>query len=79
VLLIELDFYICIIPQTIGIIPQERKKGSYLRVPEKGKFEDTKGVTRDRSSKKGRHYNDPKKTVKRKNRNLQNTMQKTKD
>jgi len=45
----------------------------------KEKFEDTKGVTRGRNLKKGRQYNDPKKNVKRKNNDLQNTLLKTKD
>jgi hypothetical protein len=42
-------------------------------------LEDTKGVIRNRNSKKDRKYNGQKKRNKGTNNNLQNTTQKTKD
>ena len=42
-------------------------------------FEDTKGVTRIRKSKKDRQHNDQKKKDKRTNTDLQNITHKTKD
>ena len=43
------------------------------------KFEDTKGVIRNRKSKKNIQYNDQKKNDKRTNNDIQNTTQKTND
>jgi hypothetical protein len=45
----------------------------------KEEFEDTKGVIRIRKSKKNRQHNGQKKKDKRKNNDLQNITQKTKD
>jgi hypothetical protein len=42
-------------------------------------FEDTKGVTRRRKSKKDKHYNVQKKQDKSSSNDLQNTTQKTED
>ena len=43
------------------------------------KFDDAKGVIRNRNSKNGRQYNDQKKKDKRTNNDSQNITQKTKD